>query len=186
MHAVVSIHNAVNERAWRHVLSWEALHACDCPDPKLLRFRGRPADYSPKARLLNLLVRARPSGPRLGYERAAPAAVLPRERRKARAAVSRRARPPRISAGPARPAPAPPRRPLPQGYKLPFDRHDWVVDRCGSEVRYVIDFYSGAPAAGAQASMHLDVRPALDSFGAALDRLRMQWRWVASGRWRDE
>ena len=21
------------------------------------------------------------------------------------------------------------------GYKLPFDRHDWVVDRCGREVR---------------------------------------------------
>ncbi len=21
------------------------------------------------------------------------------------------------------------------GYKLPFDRHDWVVDRCGKEVR---------------------------------------------------
>jgi len=38
--------------------------------------RGRPQDYSPKARLLNLL-----------------------------------------------------------GYKLPFDRHDWIVDRCGEEVR---------------------------------------------------
>ena len=23
------------------------------------------------------------------------------------------------------------------GYKLPFDRHDWVVDRCGKEVRSV-------------------------------------------------
>ena len=21
------------------------------------------------------------------------------------------------------------------GYKLPFDRHDWIVDRCGREVR---------------------------------------------------
>ena len=21
------------------------------------------------------------------------------------------------------------------GYKLPFDRHDWLVDRCGKEVR---------------------------------------------------
>lgn len=38
--------------------------------------RGRPQDYSPKARLLNML-----------------------------------------------------------GYKLPFDRHDWIVDRCGEEVR---------------------------------------------------
>lgn len=23
----------------------------------------------------------------------------------------------------------------------PFDRHDWTIDRCGKEVRYVIDFY---------------------------------------------
>ena len=24
------------------------------------------------------------------------------------------------------------------GYQLPFDRHDWIIDRCGREVRYVI------------------------------------------------
>ena len=29
------------------------------------------------------------------------------------------------------------------GYKKPFDRHDWVVDRCGQHVRYIIDFYEG-------------------------------------------
>ena len=57
MAAVVAIHNAVNERAWAAVRAWEALHACECPEPKLLRFRGRPKDFSPKARLLNLLVR---------------------------------------------------------------------------------------------------------------------------------
>ena len=27
------------------------------------------------------------------------------------------------------------------GYPMPFDRHDWTVDRCGKEVRYVLDFY---------------------------------------------
>ena len=27
------------------------------------------------------------------------------------------------------------------GYELPFDRHDWIIDRCGKEVRYVIDYY---------------------------------------------
>ena len=27
------------------------------------------------------------------------------------------------------------------GYTAPFDRHDWYVDRCGKQVRYVIDFY---------------------------------------------
>jgi len=73
-----------------------------------------------------------------------------------------------------------------QGFKLPFDRHDWVVDRCGQDVRYIIDFYSGAPQPGVPASMHLDVRPALDSLGALVDRLRMQARWVASGQWQYE
>lgn len=73
-----------------------------------------------------------------------------------------------------------------QGFKLPFDRHDWVVDRCGQEVRYIIDFYSGKPLPGVPASMHLDVRPALDSVSAAWDRIRMQSSWVMSGRWRGE
>ena len=54
-------------------LAAQALH--DGCTPKLKRFMGRPRDYSPKARFLNLL-----------------------------------------------------------GYKLPFDRHDWIVDRCGHEV----------------------------------------------------
>ncbi|GFR52761.1 hypothetical protein Agub_g15373 [Astrephomene gubernaculifera] len=73
------------------------------------------------------------------------------------------------------------------GFGLPFDRHDWVVDRCGKEVRYIIDFYNGAPQPGqrAAAAFFLDVRPALDSFEAAWDRVRMQLSWVTSGRWRD-
>jgi cytochrome c heme-lyase len=168
--SVVAIHNTVNERAWREVLAWEALHhrwngemACvwrcvmshslcsrvcarsSCPQPRLVRFVGRPQDFSPKARLLNLL-----------------------------------------------------------GYKLPFDRHDWVVDRCGYEarppargacrpacaltraagalrqVRYVVDFYNAAPEPGKPIGMHLDVRPALDSSTALLDRIRMQWRWATT------
>jgi cytochrome c heme-lyase len=176
MSTVVAIHNAVNERAWQHILAWERLHACDCPDPKLLRFRGRPSEFSPKARLLNLLVRP----PRAAGAARAPAAAhyLPRcwwAGHQARAA------PHTIATTPLAPRPSP----ATQGYKLPFDRHDWFVDRCGREVRYVIDFYSGTPQAGAQASMHLDVRPALDSFSAALDRARMQWQWVLSGRWQE-
>jgi hypothetical protein len=45
-------------------------------------------------------------------------------------------------------------------------------------VRYVIDFYNAAPAPGKPIGMHLDVRPALDSPVALLDRIRMQWRWL--------
>ena len=34
------------------------------------------------------------------------------------------------------------------GGPLPFDRHDWYVDRCGRDVRYVIDFYFNDDKAG--------------------------------------
>lgn len=49
-------------------------------------------------------------------------------------------------------------------YSLPFDRHDWVVDSNGHQVRYVIDFYKGSNLGhNAVIAMHLDVRPAIDS-----------------------
>jgi len=59
------------------------------------------------------------------------------------------------------------------GGPLPFDRHDWYVNRCGTEVRYVIDFYYDDDAAGTPAAFGLRVRPALDGPGAALDRVKM-------------
>lgn len=60
------------------------------------------------------------------------------------------------------------------GGPLPFDRHDWYVDRCGEEVRYVIDFYFDDDKAGSPEAFELVVRPALDSPTAALDRVKMQ------------
>ena len=57
------------------------------------------------------------------------------------------------------------------GYELPFDRHDWIVERCGQERRYIIDFYRGKQVAGLPASVYLDVRPALDSPSALWSRL---------------
>lgn len=71
------------------------------------------------------------------------------------------------------------------GYSRPFDRHDWVVLSNGEEVRYVIDFYTGdeksTPSSKGQLnsnqpkppiSMHLDVRPALDSPSALYWRIQ--------------
>jgi cytochrome c heme-lyase len=69
------------------------------------------------------------------------------------------------------------------GHPKPFDRHDWFVDRGGREVRYVIDYYhdeSGVSSDQKPTSMHdtksiksiiVEVRPAVDSFQAILDRL---------------
>lgn len=52
------------------------------------------------------------------------------------------------------------------GYKPPFDRHDWVVDRCGTKVEYVIDFYAGKDEgrSGKELNFYLDVRPKLNSW----------------------
>ena len=63
------------------------------------------------------------------------------------------------------------------GYKKPFDRHDWVVDRCGQHVRYIIDFYEGNVdrTRDGRQGFFLDTRPALDSPGAFVDRLKMWW-----------
>ena len=54
------------------------------------------------------------------------------------------------------------------GYERPFDRHDWVVERCGGPgegVEYVIDFYRGRASEGAGGlNFYLDVRPKLNSW----------------------
>ncbi|RUP45506.1 cytochrome c heme lyase [Jimgerdemannia flammicorona] len=115
---MVDIHNFLNEEAWNEVLKWEAMHECPCPGgPKLARFRGKPQELSPKARILSWL-----------------------------------------------------------GSPRPFDRHDWVVDRCGREVRYVIDYYSAPEDIPGQPVFHLDVRPALDSVESLLDRAKVAAR----------
>mmetsp|Transcript_20160 Transcript_20160/g.56709 ORF Transcript_20160/g.56709 Transcript_20160/m.56709 type:complete len:267 (+) Transcript_20160:1-801(+) len=115
---VVSIHNTVNEMVWRKILEYEQFHFQVCPNPSLLKFRGRPGDFTPKSRLFSYI-----------------------------------------------------------GYSLPFDRHDWVVDRCGRHVEYVIDFYEGAGGGREGISMYLDARPKL-SAGGIVDRIRWQiWNY---------
>lgn len=67
------------------------------------------------------------------------------------------------------------------GHPAPFDRHDWVVDRGGEEVRYVIDYYHDESGVSkdvlpkhkhdfdSMRSIVVDVRPALDSVGSIFD-----------------
>jgi len=119
MKHIIRIHNANNEQVWNEILKWEALHVRECGEPKLVSFRGRATDLSPRARLRCWL-----------------------------------------------------------GYEAPFDRHDWIVDRCGKQVRYIIDFYDGGPVDSAGVFTLLDSRPALDSFSAVRDRVSVcLWRW---------
>lgn len=46
------------------------------------------------------------------------------------------------------------------GQQAPFDRHDWLVDRCGVQIPYVIDFYDGGDKGG----VLVDVRPKLQNW----------------------
>ncbi|KAG9483120.1 hypothetical protein GDO78_009197 [Eleutherodactylus coqui] len=65
-------------------------------------------------------------------------------------------------------------------YELPFDRHDWVVNRCGQEVRYIIDYYDGGEVDKNYQFSILDVRPAFDSMTAVWDRMKVAWwRWTS-------
>jgi cytochrome c heme-lyase len=74
------------------------------------------------------------------------------------------------------------------GTAPPFDRHDWFVERCNSkgckEVRYVIDYYEGAPEPTGEPVFFLDVRPAVDGPTSAAERM-VRWGtdvfWRASG-----
>ncbi|BES99576.1 unnamed protein product [Nesidiocoris tenuis] len=121
MDDIIKIHNANNEQAWLEVLKWEALHATECCEPKLKSFGGKAQDYSPRARIRQLM-----------------------------------------------------------GYELPFDRHDWIVDRCGKDVRYIIDYYDGGSPDRNHRFAILDVRPAMDSWENIWDRMKvfyMRWRY---------
>jgi cytochrome c heme-lyase len=56
MKVVVPIHNAVNERAWSHIREWEVGRGGErCGGIRLVSFKGRPGEPSPKARILTLL-----------------------------------------------------------------------------------------------------------------------------------
>ncbi len=56
MKVVVPIHNAVNERAWGEIMKWETGQGGDtCGGVKLVSFKGRPGDLSPRARFYSLL-----------------------------------------------------------------------------------------------------------------------------------
>lgn len=71
------------------------------------------------------------------------------------------------------------------GKDKPFDRHDWFVDRCGKEVRYVIDYYHDEKVSpldkvpknkkdrDAIKSIEVIARPAIEDVTSLFDRVRM-------------
>ena len=59
------------------------------------------------------------------------------------------------------------------GYALPWDRHDWLVDRCGQEIRYIIDYHHGLDE---RQPYIIDCRPDLTRFSNLMDRITVQYR----------
>lgn len=56
MKTIVPIHNAVNERAWGELMKWERGRGGEaCGGVKLVNFKGKPGQMSPKARFKSLL-----------------------------------------------------------------------------------------------------------------------------------
>lgn len=163
---VVAIHNMVNETTWKEVLRWEAMHET---------YVGYCAYARPP--VLTLWLEFPPDAQRVPVAEVGEAAGAT-ERPQSKGAflvvvwVSRAP----LLVNHAHPLTAVRPRRLTVHvlgrYELPFDRHDWIVDRCGEKVRYVIDFYRGKPDPSRPFAFSVDVRPALDSPGAVFDRLR--------------
>ena len=51
MKQIIQIHNRNNENVWQEILRWEALHYSECREPRLVSFRGRAKDFTPRARI---------------------------------------------------------------------------------------------------------------------------------------
>ncbi|CAO3588024.1 unnamed protein product [Absidia cylindrospora] len=58
------------------------------------------------------------------------------------------------------------------GAPKPFDRHDWYINHCGQERRYVIDYYEAPEEIPGVPVFHLDVRPALDDAQTIMARFK--------------
>lgn len=63
------------------------------------------------------------------------------------------------------------------GKELPFDRHDWKVNRCGEEIEYVIDFYTTKVEPGSDPKFYLDVRPKLNTIAGVKLRVQRAFGW---------
>jgi cytochrome c heme-lyase len=70
------------------------------------------------------------------------------------------------------------------GGQLPFDRHDWYVDRCGTEVKYVIDYYSvedmNVETGEVDIAYYIDARPA-PTVAGLFDRARLSLQKYKAG-----
>ena len=178
--SMVAVHNFLNEGAWAEIIGWERRFsrglrkgwiycrhgeesfeqvAADdreyVPEPRLVRFQGRPSEMTPKAKILQALGQIYPSA--FGYE-------LTLFWEEASMLIHNSGEPPF------------------DRHDWFIQRQSFGGQK--QEIRYVIDYYSAPPEPTGEPVFYLDVRPAIDSPSAAAARL-MRWSgdiwWRASG-----
>ncbi|PSN71853.1 cytochrome c and c1 heme-lyase [Corynespora cassiicola Philippines] len=170
--SMVAVHNFLNEGAWAEIMGWERRFA-----------RGIPEGYRICAR---------------GEENANIALGTAEDPFDTTTWDEKDIPPPKLLRFTGRPTEPTPKSQILQwlGWAMPskfdsnapFDRHDWFVERCNEkgceEVRYVIDYYEGAPEPTGEPVFYLDVRPAVDGPRSAAERM-VRWGtdvwWRASG-----
>ena len=171
--SMVAVHNFLNEGAWAEIQTWERIFSpglfqawdiCLSGEEGIARDQAKRAFLAARREALNLP----PPPPDPAHPETPPPRLL------------------RFQGRPQEPTPK--ARilgylgqvfPDSFGSEPPFDRHDWYVARQrpdGSikEVRYVIDYYSGGVQSTGEPVFYLDIRPALDTPTAAVERA-MRW-----------
>jgi len=165
--SMVAVHNFLNEGAWAEIVEWEQIFSKGLKNgwEKCRRGSDNLAMELIEERLTGMI--DQDSQPRLVRFQGRPQDLTPKARILQALGWFY---PAKFSSDP------------------PFDRHDWFVSRQTpsglKEVRYVIDYYSGPPEPTGEPVFYLDIRPAVDTPTAAVERL-MRWGgdvwWRASG-----
>jgi len=165
--SMVAVHNFLNEGAWNEIVVWENIFSKGLAHGWQLCMGGEQAIAAETAKQDMLKARRQALGVADPVDEATPRLI-------------------RFMGRPGEPTPKA-RMLSALGYifpekfggEPPFDRHDWYVARTQpdgtvKQVRYVIDYYSGGVEATGEPVFYLDIRPALDTPTAALERA-MRW-----------
>lgn len=166
--SMVAVHNFLNEGAWAEIEEWERIFSkgllrgweiCSTGEEGIAMQRARSEFMRQRRQALNLPSEAdEEPKPKLLRFQGRPSEPTPKARM---LSLLGKIFPDSFSQDP------------------PFDRHDWYVSRTlpngqTQERRYVIDYYGGGVQETGEPVFYLDIRPALDTPSAAIERA-MRW-----------
>jgi len=165
--SMVAVHNFLNEGAWQEIEEWERIfgkglvhgwEVCSQGEQGIAMDRAKSEMLAARRRALGLADPDEEVRPKLVRFMGRPSEPTPKARILSALGYV-----------------------MPEkfGGEPPFDRHDWYVarkqpDGSVKQVRYVIDYYGGGVQATGEPVFYLDIRPALDTPTAAVERA-MRW-----------